>query len=288
LETAAFCYQGRPNRSISFGGKFGCLQPNCPRQVSCYSLIPNLLSSTESGVIVVMYRFVSILMAAMLLLMCGCALSTSHGPRFSAGGVVISAPVTSAKEIKWHNVSRQGLDISCGPAALATIINYYIGDSVSEMEIISHMLRTSDMTKIKKIRDRQAFSLLDLKRYAEARGYRAAGYRLSIHDLTALGKPAIIPIETLGYRHFVVFKGVKGDRVYLADPAFGNTTMRYPHFLYIWKQRVALVMDGYADDNPLENHGLSVAGIKGDFVDGSIYHLLNPSSFYTYSPNNSF
>lgn len=221
-------------------------------------------------------------------MLCSCALSPSNGPRFSAGGVVLSAPVTSAQEIKWENVSRQGLDISCGPAALATIINYYIGENVSEMEIISQMLQTSDMAKIKKIKKRQAFSLLDLKRYAGARGYRAAGYRVSIHDLIAFGKPAIIPIETLGYRHFVVFKGIQGDRVYLADPAFGNTTMRYPHFMYVWKQRVALVVEGPPENDPGEDHGLSIAGIKGSFVDGSLNQFYNPGNFYMYSSPASF
>lgn len=235
-----------------------------------------------------MYRSVLFLMGSIFLLLCNCALSPSNGPRFSAGGVVISPSVTNANEIKWENVSRQGLDISCGPAAMATIINYYIGDNVSEMEIISHMLQTSDMTKIKKIKERQAFSLLDLKRYADARGYRAAGYRLSIHDLIALGKPAIIPIETLGYRHFVVFKGIKGDRVYLADPAFGNTTMRYPHFMYVWKQRVALVMDGQEEKMAAKQHGLSIAGKKGSFVDGCINHFINPGNFYFYSLPDAF
>jgi hypothetical protein len=227
-------------------------------------------------------------MGALALLMCSCALSPSEGPRFSAGGVVLSGSVTSAHEIKWENVSRQALDMSCGPAALATIINYYLGDEVTEMDIISHMLKTSDMAEIKKIKTRQAFSLLDLKRYATAKGYAAAGYRVSIHDLIAFGKPAIIPIETLGYRHFVVFKGLRGDRVYLADPAFGNTTMRYPHFMYVWKQRVALVMEGRADNQPGEDHGLSIAGVKGDYVDGSIHRLHNPGNFYIYSPPNSF
>lgn len=227
-------------------------------------------------------------MGAILLLLCGCSLSTNNGARISAGSVVISAPVKSAKEFKWQNVSRQGLDISCGPAALATIINYYIGENVSEMEIISHMLKTSDMTKIKKIRERQAFSLLDLKRYADARGYRAEGFRLNIHDLIALERPAIIPIETLGYRHFVVFKGLQGDRVYLADPAFGNTTMRYPHFMYVWKQRVALVLDSQPEEKMAKNHGLSIAGVKGTYLGDYLNHFLNPGRFYTYSPHDSF
>ena len=192
----------------------------------------------------------------------------------SQGGLTVNTQVRSAQEIKWANVSRQGLDISCGPAALATILNYYLGEQVSEMEIISSILQSSDVTKVKRIQERQAFSLLDLKRYAVARGYSAEGYKTGFQDLVDFGKPVIIPIEPLGYKHFVVFRGIVGDRVYLSDPAFGNITMRFPHFLYVWKERVTLVVQNPAREN--RDHPLRVNGADGVYVDGTIDRLLNP------------
>jgi predicted double-glycine peptidase len=190
------------------------------------------------------------------------------------GGLTVNTQVRSAQEMKWENVSRQGLDISCGPAALATILNYYLGEPVTEMEIITSILQTSDVTNVKRIQDRQAFSLLDLKRFAVARGYNAEGYKVGFQDLVDFGKPAIIPIEPLGYKHFVVFRGMVGDRVYLSDPAFGNITMRFPHFLYVWKERVVLVVARQGIDNG--DHPLRVKGADRVYVDGTIDRLLNP------------
>ena len=41
-------------------------------------------------------------------------------------------------------------------------------------------------------------------------------------------------IRPHGYRHFAVFKGVRGDRVYLADPSLGNVRMPLYRFLDMW------------------------------------------------------
>ena len=216
-----------------------------------------------------------------MLLLSGCAKTKTVGPRISIGGtglgLVVAMPVKSNQEIKWENVNRQGLDISCGPAALSTLINYYLADQVSEMDIISSILKSSDVSKIKQIQKRQAFSLLDLKKFAQARGYKAAGYKVDVQDLLDFEKPVIIPIESMGYRHFVVFKGIKGDRVYLADPAFGNRTMRYPHFLYAWKQRVALVVSD-REGKEIKNHGLSLDGVDGAYVDGTMIRAMNSNT----------
>ncbi len=224
-------------------------------------------------------RLMMFLSVLLMLLLSGCAKTV--GPRISIGGaglgLVVAMPVKSDQEIKWQNVKRQSLDISCGPAALSTLINYYLEDQVSEMDIISGILTSSDITKIKKIQKRQAFSLLDLKKFAKSRGYQAAGYRVGIQELLDFAKPVIVPIETMGYRHFVVFKGIKGDRVYLADPAFGNRTMRYPNFLYVWKQRVALVVSAH-DGKEIKKHDLSLDGQHGVYVEGGMQRILNQSS----------
>jgi hypothetical protein len=225
-------------------------------------------------------RFMVFLAVLSLFLLSSCSKTT--GPRISIGGtgmgLVIATPVKSNEEIKWQNVNRQSLDISCGPAALSTLISYYLQDQVSEMDIISSILQSSDLSKVKKIQKRQAFSLLDLQKFALTRGYQSAGYRVGVRDLLNFEKPVIIPIETMGYRHFVVFKGLKGDRVYLADPAFGNRTMRYPQFLYVWKQRVALVVKAQ-DGKEMKHHDLSLdAGPDGVYVDSSMLRAVNPSS----------
>lgn len=132
-------------------------------------------------------------------------------------------PVQSMWEIRQAEVVRQKWDLSCGAAALSTLFTYQHGDPISEAEIIRDVLRRADPIKI---RARQGFSLLDLKRFAERRGYSAEGYgSVELQDLIGFA-PAIVPTQLDGYNHFVVFRGVRGDRVLFADPAYGNRTMK--------------------------------------------------------------
>jgi predicted double-glycine peptidase len=84
------------------------------------------------------------------------------------------------------------------------------------------------------VRERQGFSMLDLKRYLQRRGYLGIGYgKLTLKDLIERA-PVLIPVQTNGYPHFVIFRGVMGDRVLLADPAWGNRTMTKVKFESAW------------------------------------------------------
>jgi predicted double-glycine peptidase len=84
------------------------------------------------------------------------------------------------------------------------------------------------------VRARHGFSLLDLKRYVEQRGYQGIGYgKLTLEDLIQRA-PVMVPVRLHGYNHFVVFRGSLGNRVLLADPAFGNRTMLAAKFEDAW------------------------------------------------------
>jgi uncharacterized protein len=147
--------------------------------------------------------------------------------------------VRSFLELRQDAVVRQGWDLSCGAAALGTILTYELGDRVTEKEIVDAMLRGADAARI---RARGGFSLLDLKRYAVARGHAAAGYGdLDLPRLSALGV-AIVPTLDKAGPHFMVFRGVVDGRVLLADPAYGNRTLPTPTFERIWSPRVAFVV----------------------------------------------
>jgi hypothetical protein len=81
---------------------------------------------------------------------------------------------------------------------------------------------------------REGFSLLDLKRYVEAHGFKGEGLgQLDFDDLVE-NAPIMVPVDALGYNHFVIFRGVMGDRVLLADPAWGNRTMTIDKFKRMW------------------------------------------------------
>jgi hypothetical protein len=52
------------------------------------------------------------------------------------GRTVITAPVKSMMELRFVNVVRQAYDVSCGAAALATLLTYYYDLPVGEQQII--------------------------------------------------------------------------------------------------------------------------------------------------------
>jgi len=148
-------------------------------------------------------------------------------------------PVRSLLEMRQENVVIQQWDASCGAAALATILTYQHGDPVSERKIAEGMLQRTDPLRVKV---RGGFSLLDLKRFVESRGYTGDGFsNVSLDDLLKLG-PSIVPVRLSGYSHFVVFRGVIDDNVLLADPGFGNRTVPRGRFEANWVDNVAFVV----------------------------------------------
>jgi predicted double-glycine peptidase len=151
-----------------------------------------------------------------------------------------SKRVRSLQEIRQTQVVRQRWDLSCGSAALSTLLTHYLNEPVSEAEVVVWLLRRTDPVKIQ---SRGGFSLLDLKRFAESRGLTAEGYAdLSLQDLIELKQPVIVPLRVKGYDHFVIVRGVAGDRVLLADPAFGNLTRSTTRFIESWKGGIGFLV----------------------------------------------
>jgi predicted double-glycine peptidase len=157
--------------------------------------------------------------------------------------------VKSFKELRQQNTVLQELDYSCGAAALATVLTHHFRDPVGESEIICFIFVHGQTPEegLKKYFRRQGFSLLDLKRFAEFRGYKVAGFKeMDLNDLAEFlwveRLPVLVPIEPMGYHHFVVLKGIRGNRVYYADPALGNMTMTLARFADIWLDGVGLVV----------------------------------------------
>jgi uncharacterized protein len=153
--------------------------------------------------------------------------------------------------MRQENVIIQKWDISCGAAALATILTYQYGDYVPEKTIAEAMLRRTDPLRVK---FRGGFSLLYLKRFAESRGYIADGYTdVSIENLVEFG-PSIVPVDLEGYNHFVVFRGLVAGHVLIADPAFGNRGVPLEKFQDAWLGDMAFVVsraDGAVPPNRL-------------------------------------
>jgi predicted double-glycine peptidase len=192
-----------------------------------------------------------------------------------------SRPVQSVLEIRRERVMIQKWDLSCGAAALGTLLRYQFGEPVAEKEIARALMsRAEYVGHPELLYFQEGFSLLDLKRFIQT--YRAkqvvslpekktrsrmqvASLRpttsrtasnsakrsgtafariVSVYKGEGLGKldlrdlieraPIMVPINALGYHHFVVVRGIMGNRVLIADPAWGNRTMTTERFQRIW------------------------------------------------------
>lgn len=155
------------------------------------------------------------------------------------GGGRMRTSVESLLERRWKHVVRQSLDISCGSAALATILQHHFGDQVSEVTLIRAIHQHINPEDVRK---RGGFSLLDLKKVVSALGYRVKGYKITVEQLKGIKPPALVPVTIRGYKHFIVFRGMVQDRVVIADPSFGNTQVDLPTFASLW-QGIALVIE---------------------------------------------
>lgn len=147
--------------------------------------------------------------------------------------------VQPASELNKGHLIKQGFDYSCGSAALAIVLNFYLGEKFTESQVIQGMLNFGDADSIAK---RQAFSLLDMKKFVTALGYSGDGYRAEIDDLLTLTTPCILPIKILNYRHFVVFRGIYQGHIFLADPWRGDISFTLDDFNKIWYDKVIFVV----------------------------------------------
>lgn len=155
--------------------------------------------------------------------------------------------VVSYRDLPFRTVVRQHYDFSCGSAALATLLRHHYGRDVDEEAVFRAMYVAGDQAAIQRV----GFSLLDMKSYLEQRGYRADGFRVSLDALARRKAPAIVMIDTAGYRHFVVLKAVEGDRVLIGDPALGLKVYDRETFSHLWNG-VAFIIHQQAESGALD------------------------------------
>lgn len=154
-------------------------------------------------------------------------------PLETGGQGRVQVAMKSLKDLRDENVVRQGYDYSCGAAALATLLTFGMNDPTSEKEVLERMLvGLAGSDEI--LREKEGFSLLDLQRVAHEKGYHAEGFRVEPEALYEIGGAVIVFIKPRGYEHFAVLRGVRGNRVYLADPALGNVRRADYDFLDMW------------------------------------------------------
>ncbi len=179
-----------------------------------------------------MRRTTALLLAATMLLCVAPTVRATSADSIdlpTAGGI-FNPKVVSIREARFQTVIQQRYDFSCGSAALATLLTYHYGASVSEAQVFEAMYKAGDKEKI----HREGFSLLDMKRFLTSIGVKADGFEMTLNQVVDVGVPIIALIDVGGYKHFVVVKGIRGDEVVVGDPVQGVNIVRRGDFEAMW------------------------------------------------------
>lgn len=150
---------------------------------------------------------------------------------YSARGTV---PIKSWKARRDELIVKQDMDYSCGAASLATLLNSFYGQSVTEAALLMVMDKGDSRA-----------SFEDMARALPQFGFRAQGFAASWEQLTRLKMPVVVYVKNRKQDHFTVLRGISGDTVWLADPSHGNRTFSREQFLVMWQTR-AEASDGLA------------------------------------------
>jgi predicted double-glycine peptidase len=157
--------------------------------------------------------------------------------------------VMSWWQIPFRTVVRQQYDFSCGSAAVATMLTYHYRQPTPERVAFAQMWKAGDQAAIRKI----GFSMLDMKDYLAGVGLNANGYRLGEDGLRKLQRPAIVLLDLNGFKHFVVVKGFRGDRVLVGDPMLGLNQYAIKDFMKLWNGIALAVVPTPQEQGPTYN-----------------------------------
>ncbi len=189
-------------------------------------------------------------------LLYGCAnFSAPHPTILPNGTARINKSIKTWKEFLEQNVVMQQTDYSCGAGAMATLMHYYFEDDITEKIILQNIFSHLNADEMKD-RKKDGFSMFDLQQFAKRHGYKAVGVKLKPAILQKLRGPVLVYVETKGYKHFSVLRGVKDNLVFLADPSRGNLRMSIEDFTKEWSG-ITLVLGKKGFGTPTE-HKLSI------------------------------
>lgn len=139
---------------------------------------------------------------------------------------VLQVPVKNWKTLRDAQVVKQDLDYSCGAASLATLLNYFYGQDLTEEALLKAMDKGDG---------RASFD--DMAKALPKFGFKAQGFAASWDQLRRLKMPVIVYVKHRKNDHFSVLRGIHQDTVWLADPSLGNRTYSRQQFLAMWQTR---------------------------------------------------
>ncbi|WP_439107495.1 C39 family peptidase [Congregibacter sp.] len=131
-------------------------------------------------------------------------------------------------------IVKQQRDYSCGAAALATVLTHFYNDPVSEEVLLQQLLSQRRSAGAEALHS-QGLSFADMASLARARDYPVLGVELAYQDLKRLAVPVIVALRVAGRAHFSVLRRINNlDRIFLADPSWGNRQLGKEEFLKIF------------------------------------------------------
>ncbi|MEP3226126.1 MAG: C39 family peptidase [Parasphingorhabdus sp.] len=152
-------------------------------------------------------------------------------------------------DIPFRSVIRQRFDFSCGSAAIATLLTYHYDRPTNERMPFKAMWDLGDKKAIKKV----GFSMLDMRNYLSAIGYRAEGFKLTPDQLAQVKRPVIVLLDLDGFKHFVVVKGQSKDQVLVGDSVLGLKKYPTEEFAKYWNGIALAIVDGPIKSRPKYN-----------------------------------
>ena len=145
----------------------------------------------------------------------------------------LDQPFQNWQAHRFENIQRQRTDFTCGAASLSIIATQYYRKPIKEVAFTAAIRKTYSKEAWNDV-EKNGLSMLDLKRAAEAFGFAAEGLKLNLAQLKKLKGPVVVHLDKGFIKHFSVFKGIEGDRAYLADPISGNSREPLYRFLHEW------------------------------------------------------
>lgn len=131
--------------------------------------------------------------------------------------------VQSWKEKRDLNIVKQDFDYSCGAASLATLLNNFYHQNISEKDILDAMQKQE-----------MAASFYDMQTILPQFGFFAKGYALSFDELAKIKIPVIVYLHYRKNNHFSVLEGINNNTVLLSDPSLGHISMSKEQFIQSW------------------------------------------------------
>jgi predicted double-glycine peptidase len=152
----------------------------------------------------------------------------------SSSGNFAGTPAIAASPRGDEGIIRQTSDVTCGPAAVASLLKFYFGVETSEDEI----------AKLSGTYENQTSSLFGLRNACHAKGFAAGGYRMSLPELMSQvesgGVPVVIHFKEPSL-HFALVIGRVGNFIIVSDPSQGNISMDVGDFMRRWSGAVLVV-----------------------------------------------